>query len=78
LGSDAGCSGTEKESQAHLSEGDVCSVIWLPSLLPDDGMHQLCTALPGPIIAYLTGKVRPAAPRERTVGACDETLLGQT
>jgi hypothetical protein len=55
----------------------VFSVIGLPSLLADDGVHQLCTALPGPIIAYLTGNVRQAAPRERTVSACDETLLGE-
>ena len=52
------------------------SVIGFPSLLADDGVQQLCTALPGPIIAYLTENVRQAAPRERTVGAYDETLLG--
>ena len=34
-----------------MTDFAVFSVIGLPSLLADDGVQQLCTALPGPIIA---------------------------
>src|SRR5438093_1185019 len=68
--------GVPSHSAKSVWSATASSVIGLPSLLADDGVHQLCTALHGPIIAYLTGNVRQAAPRERTVGACDETLLG--